>query len=219
MAPTRIKVQEEIWTTELAISCCIFVLCIIGMSVGLSGLSELPKCKFGAPECYFFVQICRDQLLHPNSPACKWIPKTQAIEGTSKGGMEALYLQIFALIIGLVPGLCLIASMIIANERTLFALLEFTRMSCAFDFLLLIIAMMDLNDKTWDCRGYTLLSKGATDCNEGFSLFVTGGVLLLLCEALLLVGSIGIMADERRERSQNRTVFSGGSNAQRIMVG
>ena len=103
--------------------------------------------------------------------------------------------------------------------RTLFALLEFTRMSCAFDFLLLIIAMMDLNDKTWDCRGYTLLSKGATDCNEGFSLFVTGGVLLLLCEALLLVGSIGIMADERRERSQNRTVFSGGSNTQRIMVG
>ena len=59
MAPTRIKVQEEIWTTELAISCCIFVLCIIGMSVGLSGLTELPKCKFGAPECYFFVQVAQ----------------------------------------------------------------------------------------------------------------------------------------------------------------
>ena len=31
--------------------------------------------------------------------------------------------------------------------RTLFALLEFTRTFCAFDFLLLIISMMDLNDR------------------------------------------------------------------------
>ena len=103
--------------------------------------------------------------------------------------------------------------------RTLFALLEFTRTFCAFDFLLLIISMMDLNDKTWDCRSYTTLSRNAVDCQNGFSLFVTGGVILLVCEFVLLVLSIGVMQDERRERSQSRAVFSGGSHAQRIIVG
>jgi len=53
----RVKLQEEIWTAELGVSCCVFVLIIMGIGIGMGGLGQLPLCTWSNPSCYFFVKV------------------------------------------------------------------------------------------------------------------------------------------------------------------
>jgi hypothetical protein len=216
------EVKDDLLKAELALSCCLFLCCVIGMSVGLAGISSLPKCRYGSPTCYFFVKVCDADLLDPNKnrQTCMWVPKNKAIEGSDDDGVESLVVPIIAMVLGLIPGLALVVSMVIGNERTLFALLEFSKMFCAFDFLLLIIACMYLNGLTWDCRWFSnSLSGNKDECERGYTMYIVGACFIFICEFVLLFATVGIASDERRSRAQDKAVFSGSNVSQRIQVG
>ena len=53
----RLKVKDDLWSIELGVSCCIFIICVVGCSIGISGLSVLPKCIYGDPKCYLFIEV------------------------------------------------------------------------------------------------------------------------------------------------------------------
>merc|ERR1711907_92978 len=217
-----VKFRDDLWTAELALSCCLFLCCVIGMSVGLAGISALPKCRYGEPECYFFTKVCDADLLDPlhMRQSCMWVPKNRAIEGSSSEGVEALVVPIVSMVLGILPGIALVVSMVISNERTLFALLEFSKMFCAFDFLMLIISCMYLNTLTWDCRWFSnSLSGNKDECERGYTMYIVGSCFIFVCEFVLLFATVGIASDERKSRAQDKAVFSGSNVSQRIQVG
>merc|ERR1711988_1242374 len=192
------------------------------MAVGLAGIATLPKCRYGSPSCYFFVQVCDSALLNSaeDRQTCMWVPKNRAIEGGDDDSVESLVVPIIAMVLGLVPGIALVVSMVIRNERTLLALLEFSKMFCAFDFLLLIIACMYLNGLTWDCRWFPNEQTQTQDeCERGYSMYVVGACFIFVCEFVLLFATVGIGADERRNRALDKATFSGSNVSQRIQVG
>merc|ERR1711988_1786567 len=192
------------------------------MAVGLAGIATLPKCRYGSPSCYFFVQVCDSALLNSaeDRQTCMWVPKNRAIEGGDDDSVESLVVPIIAMVLGLVPGIALVVSMVIRNERTLLALLEFSKMFCAFDFLLLIIACMYLNGLTWDCRWFPNEQSNSQDeCEKGYAMYIVGSCFIFLCEFVLLFATVGLGVSERKERAQSQAVFSGSRVTQRIQVG
>merc|ERR1711988_328567 len=167
-------------------------------------------------------KVCDADLLDPlhMRQSCMWVPKNRAIEGSSSEGVEALVVPIVSMVLGILPGIALVVSMVISNERTLFALLEFSKMFCAFDFLLLIISCMYLNNLTWDCRWYDNEETQTQDeCERGYSMYVVGSCFIFVCEFVLLFATVGIGADERRNRALDKATFSGSNVSQRIQVG
>merc|ERR1719502_1314398 len=48
--PRRVK--------ELAAVAIICVLTVIGLVCATVGINVLPKCRYGAPDCYFIVELC-----------------------------------------------------------------------------------------------------------------------------------------------------------------
>ena len=48
--PRRVK--------ELAAVAIICVLTVIGLICASVGINVLPKCRYGAPDCYFIVELC-----------------------------------------------------------------------------------------------------------------------------------------------------------------
>merc|ERR1711907_869334 len=220
----KIRQGEDLWTAELALSCCLFLCCVIGMAIGLAGVSTLPKCRYGDPSCYFFTKVCDADLLAESQgqtgQTCLWVPKNRAIEGSGDDGVEALVVPIVAMVLGLIPGLALVISMVISNERSLFALLEFSKMFCAFDFLLLIISCMHVNRLTWECRWYdNSLTLSQNECEKGYDMYIVGACFIFVCEFVLLFATVGIAQDERKNRAQDKAVFSGSNVAARIQVG
>lgn len=220
MPGVKVRQGEDLWTAELALSCCLFMCCIIGMAVGLAGVSTLPKCRYGSPDCYFFVQVCDADLNDTNQQTCLWVPKNRAVEGSDDDGVEALVVPIVAMVLGILPGLALVISMVISNERSLFALLEFSKMFCAFDFLLLIISCMHVNRLTWECRWYDNANTlNQNECEKGYDMYIVGACFIFVCEFVLLFATVGIAQDERKNRAQDKAVFSGSNVAARIQVG
>jgi len=61
----RVKVKEDLWTLELALSTCIFLSCVVGTIIGIFGLVAIPKCRYGEPKCYLFVKVFNRILASP----------------------------------------------------------------------------------------------------------------------------------------------------------
>ena len=65
------------------------------------------------------LQVCDSSLLQKveDTQTCMWVPKNRAIEGGESDSVESLVVPIIAQVLGLIPGIALVVSMVISNER------------------------------------------------------------------------------------------------------
>merc|ERR1711907_543445 len=142
-----VKVREDAFGWSLFLAIVVMLTCWVGMAISLSGIADLPKCKYGDPRCYFFVQVCDDMLeLGTSQQSCVWMPKQRKTEGATEDGLEQVTVPILASCLGIVPGMVLVVAMIIRNERCLFALIEIGKMFIAFDIILLVVSCMQMDE-------------------------------------------------------------------------
>lgn len=199
---SNVKVREDAWGYELGFAVGFLVISIIGMSVCAAAVAEIPKCKYGTVNCYFFVQVCGESYFNMNKVnpyTCAWISKQRAVEGSSDSGVEQLALPLVASIFSLVPGIALVASTIIRNERCLLGMLEAGKSFIVFSCLLLVISVVSVNYHTFDCRWFPNEIHGnADECNGGYVKLIVGVSLIFVCQSLLLGGIIVFGEMERR---------------------
>jgi len=205
---------------ELAVSVLFLLISLIGMAVCCAGVSEIPKCKYGDTECYFFYKMCSHSYFNKYSIVanqgapytCAWVAKYRAVEGSSKDGLDQLMLPIIASIFSLIPGITLVISTVIRNERSILALLEAGKAFIIFCAVLHILSCVQIYQLTFDCRWYEDNLHGNQDaCAAGYTKFVAGACIGLVCEFVLLAGIIAFGEIERRRvRSDVVESFKGG---------
>jgi len=201
-----IKLRDDLWGYELAISACFLILQLVGMVVCLTGLSALPICKYGNLECFFFILTCSESYFNTNvNPyTCTWVSKNRAIEGSSRDSSDSLALPTAAAVLSLLPGLALIVSTIIRNERFLLGLIELGKAFLLFDAILLTISCVNINELTFDCRFYDEWKHGNMDkCEEGFVNYTAGASVIFVTQIVLLMGIIAFGEMERKRVRSN----------------
>lgn len=204
-----LKFRENIWTKEFFMAVVIALICWIGMCISLVGITELPRCKYGDPRCYFFVQVCDNQLFDQNHMACVYMPKQRKTEGSSEYGLDQVTVPILASVLGVVPGISLVFAMTIKNERSLFSLLEIGKMFIAFDIMLLVVSCMLMDRLTWDCRWWgDEHHPDSPKCEGSYSKYVVGTTFIFATEFLLLCGGIAWAEMERKRVSDDRFEWS-----------
>merc|ERR1711907_902689 len=210
-----VKVREDAFGWSLFLAIVVMLTCWVGMAISLSGIADLPKCKYGVPRCYFFVQVCDDMLeLGTGQQSCVWMPKQRKTEGATEDGLEQVTVPIMASCLGIVPGMVLVVAMIIRNERCLFALIEIGKMFIAFDIILLVVSCMQMDELTWDCRWWGSEHHPDSDkCEGAFEKYVVGTTFIFITEFLLLCGGIAYAEMERKRVSDARTWVGGDSTA------
>merc|ERR1712159_423951 len=205
----EVKWRENFWSRELLLSIVVMITCWVGMAVSLAGLSQLPKCKYGDPRCYFFVQVCDNNLFDANTQTCVWLPKQRKTEGGTEYGVDQVTVPIIASCLGIIPGMALVVATAIRNERCLFSMLEFGKMFIGFDIVLLVISCLQLDRLTWDCRWWGEEHHPDSDkCEGAYSKYVIGTTFIFVTEFLLLCASIIFSEMERKRVASNRTWFS-----------
>jgi len=196
-----VKVRDDMFGYELGISAVFLIIALIGMVICFVGLGELPKCKYGELDCYFFVKVCGESYfnLNENPYTCTWVSKARSIEGTSVDDSEQLTLPMVSAGFALIPGLALVISTIIRNERCLLGLLESGKAFLMFDTVLLIVSCVVINRLTFDCRWYSEWKHGNTDkCESGYIKYIAGTCVILVTHVVLLLGIIAFGEIERK---------------------
>jgi hypothetical protein len=203
-----VKLREELWGYELAISACFLMISLTGMIICIIGIQEIPTCTYGAMECYFFVQVCGESYFnHNNNPyTCAWVNKQRSIEGSSATGSEHFNLAIVAAVLAILPGIALMISTIIRNERTLLAMLEAGKSFLVFDSVIIVVGCLIVHELTFDCRYYDQYQHGNDEkCQGGYIKYVAGACIILLDHMLLLMGIISFGEMERRRVREDVT--------------
>lgn len=194
-----LKLRDDMWGLELGISSLFLLLSMIGMAIALVGVGELPRCRYGGEACYFFVQKCGSDEFNKKQRTCTWVPKARAIEASSEDGMDQLIVPIVGSIIAVLPGLVLVVTTIVRNERILFGLIEAGKLFLAFDTFLLIVGAVSIDRLTFDCRWWNDNYTGNVDaCQGGYSKYIIGSCIIFFCEAALLIGLVMFGEMERR---------------------
>lgn len=206
-----LKYHEEVWSRELFMAIGVALTTWVGMSISLAGISQLPKCVHGDPSCYFFVQVCDKAGTKFNSTeiTCVWMPKKRKVEGNSASGLDQLTIPILSSVMGVVPGLGLVAATVIRNERSMFGILEFGKFLIGFNGLMLIVSCMMIDRMTFDCRwwGEQHHPDGAA-CKGGYAKFGVGTTFIFTTEFLLMCGSIVYTELERKRVDESKNFFS-----------
>ena len=77
-------------------------------------------------------------------PTCQWIAKNGRVEGSSAdGNSEQMAVATVAAVLCILPGISMIISSMIRNERTIFTLLETGKYAIALDLILLVLGCLD----------------------------------------------------------------------------
>ena len=118
-------------------------------------------------------------------PTCQWIAKNGRVEGSSAdGNSEQMAVATVAAVLCILPGISMIISSMIRNERTIFTLLETGKYAIALDLILLVLGSMDMDRITWDCRWYTDVWNPNYDrCRQGYSNYILGVTILFTVQA------------------------------------
>jgi len=207
----EIKWRDNLWSRELLFAVIVMITCWIGMAISLAGLSELPKCKYGDPRCYFFVQVCDNNLFDTNTQSCVWMAKQRKTEGGTEDGLDQVTVPILASCLGILPGMALVVATAVKNERCLFSILEFGKMFIGFDIVLLIISCLQLDRLTWDCRWWgDAHHPDSAKCEGAYSKYVVGTTFIFVTEFLLLIGSIVYAEMERKRVNSDLNWFTTG---------
>jgi len=200
-----IKLREQLWGKMFIVAVLFSLLCLIGMLVACVGLGELPLCKGGELKCYFFVHICGGYAFlngenRADASTCFWAQKMRCIEGEDGSSSDQLVIPIVSSCLGMLPGIMLIISTIIRNERCLFSLMECGKAFMLMSSTLLVTSILLVDRLTWDCRWYEHVEHGNTDkCRGGYIFFCVGATILLVCQACLLAFLISYEEKHRRK--------------------
>merc|ERR1711988_519038 len=161
-AGMSVKVREDVCTRELALAVLVMIMCWIGMAISFAGLAQLPRCQYGDPRCYFFVEVCGNNAQfkeyfaqssgQDSAKSCVHMAKQRKTESSSDYGLEQVTVPILASCMGVIPGITVVIAMVIRNERCLFSMLEIGKMFIAFNIVLLVVSCMQIDKITWDCR-------------------------------------------------------------------
>jgi len=214
-----LKWREEVPAWELSAATILMLLAIIGASVTMAGVAELPKCKYGDPRCYFFVKICDADLLPVTANVtrnikgqyCQYVPKNRKTQGGTEDGLEQAVIPLVAAALGVIPGMVLTFATLIKNERCLFNMLDIGKMFIVFDLILLVLGGQRMSTLTWDCRWYGDEHHPDQDkCTGAYDKFVVGIVFVFISEFIILCGLVMWSEIERRRIGQDRAWFSDG---------
>lgn len=190
------------------ISACFLMISLIGMIVCIMGIQEIPTCEYGQIECYFFIKVCGESYQNQNSHVytCPWVSKQRAIEGSNAAGSEHFNLAVCAAVLAILPGIGLMISTMIRNERTLLALLEFGKSFLIIDSVLVVVGCLIVHDLTFDCRYYREIRHGNDEaCQGGYIKYIAGACMILLDHMILLMGIIAFGEMERRRVREDVT--------------
>lgn len=206
---TQLKYRDDLWSKQLMVAVAFTALCWVGTSISLAGITELPKCKYGDPRCYFFVQVCENDLFPEETRSCTYMPKQRKTEGGTEDGLDQVTIPILASCMGLLPGLALCFANVIRNERLLFSILEFGKLFLGFDLVLLTLSCLQMDRLTWDCRWWDDEHHPDSDkCEGAFSKYVIGTVFIFGTEFVLLIYAIAFCEQEKKRVTDNRSWFS-----------
>jgi len=220
----NLKVRQDLFRAELWMAVGVFMSLWVGMAISLGGLRQLPKCRYGDEDCYFYVQLCGNSIMPLNrtwddvnnirSPSqskflsqstfqCMWLPKQRRIQGSSENNSEQLIVPTLASILGVLPGIALIFACTVRNERSVFFSIEFAKMFLGFDILMLVVACMKLDQLTWDCRWWNKNHQPDHDaCESAYGKYVIGTSFLFTTQVILMGFSVIFSEQERKRVSQ-----------------
>lgn len=196
-----VKLRDEMWGYELGLAVCFFIISLVGMIICIIGIMEIPTCEYDELECYFFVQVCGESYFNqsPDPYTCTWVSKQRSVEGSSAAGSEQFNEPMVAAVLALVPGIGLIISTVISNERTLLIMLEAGKCFLILDSVLLSVGCLTVHDLTFDCRYYKAWQHGNHDaCQGGYIKYIAGCCVILVTQVMLLMGIIAFGELERR---------------------
>jgi len=200
-----LKVRDPLFTSELFVALFVFILGWIGMSTSIAGLMQIPKCKHGAEDCFFFVQICgKGDPSGPfdgNTTQCMWMPKNRRVaQNEGPDSLDRFKIPLLAAILGVVPGIGMVAAATLKNQRTMFGILELAKYFIGFNCILLVISTMMVDELTFACRWYSSFWHPDVDgCKMGFTKHTAGSALIFTTEFLLLSYTI-IFGEMERKR-------------------
>jgi len=210
-----VKVRDEVCTRELALAVLVMLMCWVGMAISVAGLAKLPRCQYGDPRCYFFVQVCDNKLFETaQQQSCVYVAKQRKTESSNEYGLEQVSVPLLASTMGVLPGIALVIAMIIRNERCLFSMLEIGKMFIAFNIILLVVSCMHIDRITWDCRWWgEQHHPDGPKCEKAYGQYVIGTTFIFITEFLLLVGGIAYTEVERKRVNDKRAWFSDGGDS------
>jgi len=130
---------------------------------------------------------------------CAYVAKYRSIEGSTEEGLDQLIMPIIAAGFSLLPGVTLLISTIIRNERSVLALLEAGKVFIIFIVVLWVLGMYTIYQLTFDCRWYDDKLHGNQDaCNNGATKYNAGASISIVVMVLLLAGITASSEVQRR---------------------
>lgn len=204
-----IKIRDDVLGKRVVFAVVVCMTAWTGMSISMAGLKQLPKCGHGNPDCFFFVQICDTNIVLNNimnnnteSP-CTWISKNRKVESNSGDGLDKVSLPIVASLLGVLPGITLVISVLIRNEKTTLGLLEFGKLFIGFDSIILIQSCMLVDSLTFDCRHWSdVYHPDSLGCEAGYEKYTVGSTIVFCTNFLLFCGTV---VRTEVERGKGRT--------------
>lgn len=202
----------------------------MGTGLMLAGVSELPKCRYGDPDCYYLIRVCGanqgaisgGDITAPEYK-CTLVSRSAAIEGSGENGVEKLTTPILAGVLGLLPSLHLTAALVIRNQKSILGLLEYSKVVVSLSALMLVYSTVVIDTLTFDCRWHDTLRVDihgknhpwVKNCKEGFEMYMIGVIILFIIQFFILVGAIVLLEVERKRMDEERVSIAGGTRGSR----
>eukprot|EP00658_Telonema_sp_P-2_P040354 TRINITY_DN28865_c0_g1_i1.p1 TRINITY_DN28865_c0_g1~~TRINITY_DN28865_c0_g1_i1.p1 ORF type:complete len:379 (+),score=50.88 TRINITY_DN28865_c0_g1_i1:133-1269(+) len=199
----RCQIRPSFWRRKsFWVVVLVWLATLLGIHLSYSGVSVLPKCRYGERGCYFKVRVCfpGDS---KHAAACRDELRQRSIEGSSDhpiGGSEQLAIPFLAVIVSCVPPL--LGAATVMMKRSI-GLLDAGKHILAVTMCLLCLGIDVLQRKTFDCRWWHDSHHGnAARCQRGLALYVCGTLLIILSEIGLLVLFTRMYEHELKELKQ-----------------
>merc|ERR1719253_1638321 len=194
--------RSNVCSLGFSMSAVALGLTVVGIICAITGMSVLPKCRYGDSECYFRVENCAYTKDEAEPGKCYKQLKMRAIEGSSDYSAEQLAIPILATVLSAIPAILTFVGTMLDKEAL--ALLETSKIFLAMNGVFLIIGCRTIQDLTFDCRWWGDFHHGnGAECHDGFNLYIASAILLCIAQTLLLVVSIRFVEQERYSMVNN----------------
>jgi len=207
----KLRKQNCAHAMQTMLSCLFLLLSVMGLVLVCTGIAEIPKCRYGGNDCYFFVKICGKKFFETTtvgsgevaageSRLCSWVTRIQRVENSSDEGVEQFWLVFVSAFMCIIPPFCLTFSTLIGNKRTILAMAEAGKIFTIFGTMLLVMGMLDIDRLTFDCRWYAdYLQPNRQYCRNGFHQSVAGLCLLFVSNGFVLFGLLSFVENQRKK--------------------
>jgi len=188
----------------------LLVLSFIWFVMALHGLNEVPKCRYGEPECNFPTNQCVSQSIgalepqptdttnpataSPFTTYCKYVFLKKAIEGSSDYSLEQLAVPIMTVLLSTVPPVIIFVGTLCTK---MIGTLESSKFFLSGVAVLNIISIGIVDRLTFDCRWWKQHNDNQDKCKTAFNVFTAGAFFNCLTMIALLTITI-IRSEEYR---------------------